>query len=191
MQIRNDTQRYGAVAQLFHWAIVVLVITQFVLATRAHDLPTYSPARVNMLADHKSVGITILLLALLRLGWRSLNPVPPAPVTTPYWQHRAARISHLLLYALILVMPVLGWLMSSARGFSVSWFRVVTLPDFIGRNESAFELLHAAHATLAKVLALVAIVHAGAALKHHFIDRDNVLRRMLPVRLKPEPTPKT
>jgi cytochrome b561 len=186
MQLRNDTQRYGAVAQLFHWAIVVLVITQFVLATQAHDLPN-NLAKLKLLAQHKSVGITILGLALLRLAWRLLNPVPPAPAGTRPWQLWAARWSHFALYALILIMPVLGWLMSSARNFPVSWFGLVTLPDFIAPSERAFDILHAAHATLGRVLAAVAIIHAGAALKHHFINRDNVLRRMLPVRLKPEP----
>lgn len=187
MQIRNDTQRYGALAQLFHWAIVGLVITQFVLATQAHDLPN-GLAKLKLLAQHKSVGITILGLAVLRLAWRFANPVPPPPTGTPHWQFWAARWSHFTLYALLFVMPVLGWLMSSARNFPVSWFGLVTLPDFIAPSERAFDYLHAAHSTFAKVLALVAIIHAGAALKHHFIDRNNVLRRMLPVRLKPEPT---
>lgn len=187
MQIRNDTQRYGAVAQLFHWAIVVLVITQFVLATLAHDLPN-GLAKLKLLAQHKSVGITILGLAVLRLAWRFANPVPPPPYGCKPWEIWAARISHFALYALLLIMPVVGWLMSSARNFPVSWFGFVTLPDFIAPSERAFDLLHATHATLARVLALVAIIHAGAALKHHFIDRDNVLRRMLPVRLQPEPT---
>jgi cytochrome b561 len=180
MHLRNTLTRYGAVAQLFHWAIVALVITQFVLAERAEGL---SPvAKIGILATHKSVGITILGLALLRLTWRLFYPVPPAPTSTPRWQQRAARVSHFLLYALLFITPVLGWLMSSARAFSVSWFGLVTLPDFIEPNKAAYETLHDAHEFMAKSLAVIAIVHAAAALKHHFFDRDNVLRRMLPVR---------
>ena len=180
MQLKNTLTRYGAVAQLFHWVIVVLILTQFVLAWRAHGL---SPvAKIGVLATHKSVGITILLLAVLRLTWRLFNPAPKLPAGTPRWQELAAHVSHFLLYALLFIQPVLGWLMSSARAFSVSWWGLVTLPDFIEPNKAAYETLHDAHEFMAKSLAVIAIVHAAAALKHHFFDRDNVLRRMLPVR---------
>lgn len=180
MQLKNTLTRYGAVAQLFHWVIVALIITQFVLATRAHGL---SPvAKIGVLATHKSVGITILALAVLRLTWRLFNPVPPLPAGTPRWQELAARVSHFLLYALLFVTPVLGWLMSSARAFSVSWWGLVTLPDFIEPDKAAFERLHDWHEAMAKTLAVIALIHIAAALKHHFFDRDDVLRRMLPGR---------
>ena len=179
MHLKNTLNRYGAVAQLFHWAIVALIITQFVLALRAKGL---SPvAKIGILATHKSIGITILGLALLRLAWRGFNPVPPLPPGAPRWQDRAAHVSHFLLYALLFITPLLGWLMSSARAFSVSWFGLVTLPDFIKPNKAAFESLHEAHEFMAYSLAVIAIVHAAAALKHHFLDRNDVLRRMLPV----------
>jgi cytochrome b561 len=181
MQIRNTQQRYGAVAQLFHWLIVALIITQFVLATQADRLGL-GPAKIAVLARHKSIGITIFGLAVLRLLWRTINPVPPTPSGVPRWQSIAGRISHIALYALILVTPVFGWLMSSARNFSVSWFGLVTLPDLIAPDRSKYELLHDTHETLAYTLAVIAIIHAAAALKHHFIDRDDILRRMLPVR---------
>jgi cytochrome b561 len=184
MQLKNSLTRYGAIAQLFHWTIVVLIVTQFVLAKRADDLPR-GVAKLAVLAQHKSVGITILTLATLRLGWRLFNPVPPLPVNTPRWQTWAAHSSHFLLYALLLIIPVLGWFMSSARNFPVSWFGWVTLPDFIEPSTAAFNFFHAAHTSLARVLAIIALLHIGAALKHHFIDRDNVLRRMLPVRERP------
>ena len=187
MQLKNTLTRYGAVAQLFHWAIVVLIITQFVLAKRAEGL---SPvAKIGVLATHKSVGITILALAVLRLAWRLFNPVPPLPAGTPRWQERAAHVSHFLLYALLFITPVLGWLMSSARAFSVSWFGLVTLPDFIEPNKAAFERLHEAHEVMAYSAGGTSrSMHIAAALKHHFFDRDNVLRRMLPV---PRPQPRS
>jgi cytochrome b561 len=179
----NSESRYGAVAQLFHWAIVALVVTQFILAWQEHQLPT-GVAKIAVLARHKSVGITILVLALLRLTWRAFNPVPPPPETSPSWQRTASRFSHFLLYALLILIPLLGWAMSSARNFPVSWFGLVTLPDFVAPNRAVYEFLHEAHETCAKLLFVVALVHAVAALKHHFIDRDNVLRRMLPMQLK-------
>jgi cytochrome b561 len=183
MQLKNDQSRYGGVAQLFHWVIVALVVTQFVLANKAGDLPL-GAAKLATLAQHKSVGITILGLAILRLLWRLLGPTPALPATTARWQHLAARASQFLLYALLLIIPILGWLMSSARNFPVSWFGLITLPDFIAPSEAAFDFFHAAHETAAKTLFVVAVVHAAAALKHHFIDHDNVLRRMLPVKLR-------
>jgi len=183
MHLRNNEARYGAVAQLFHWTIVALIVTQFVLANKGSHLPV-GPAKIATLAQHKSVGITILALAILRLLWRWLNPVPDTPPSTPRWQRITAHVSHFLLYALLLTIPVVGWLMSSARNFPVSWFGMFTLPDFIEPDRAAYEFLHDLHETLAKVLFAVALVHIAAALKHHFVDRDNVLRRMLPMKLR-------
>lgn len=186
MQLRNDETRFGVVAQLFHWAVVVLIIVQFILAARADDLPL-GPAKVAVLAQHKSFGITILALAVLRLLWRWFNPVPAEPLDIPQWQRVAARISHLALYGLLLITPVVGWAMSSARNFSVSWFGLVTLPDFVAPNRPAYDFLHQTHEILAMTLFWLALLHIAAALKHHFIDKDNVLRRMLPVKLKETP----
>lgn len=186
MQFKNDSSRYGVIAQLFHWAIVGLIITQFVLANKADKLPERSLALLQTLTTHKSIGMTIFGLAILRLIWRWFNPIPAIPPGTPRWQQLAAHISHWALYGLILITPLVGWLMSSARGFTVSWFGLVTLPDFVDRNTAAYEFFHETHEILATTILVLAIVHAAAALKHHFFDRDNVLRRMLPVKLKPE-----
>lgn len=183
MQLKNDESRYGAVAQLFHWTIVALIIVQFILANRGHDLPL-GPAKIAVLAQHKSFGITILGLMLLRLVWRWLNPVPVEPLDIPQWQRIAARISHIALYALLLITPVVGWFMSSARNFPVSWFGLVTLPDFIAPDKPTYDFLHETHELLAQTIFWLALLHIAAALKHHFIDKDNVLRRMLPVKLK-------
>jgi cytochrome b561 len=185
MRLRNDATRYGVVAQLFHWTIVVLIVTQFFLANKAGDLPR-GAAKLAVLAQHKSVGITILALAILRLAWRLMNPVPPQPAAEPRWQRMAAHVSHIALYSLLLITPVFGWFMSSARNFPVSWFGLFTLPDFIKPDKAVYEFLHGAHEALAKTLFVLALVHIAAALKHHFIDHDDVLRRMLPLRLKGE-----
>lgn len=185
MQMKNDTLRYGAVAQIFHWLIVVLVIAQFVLAGIAEGLPL-GVAKIAMLARHKSVGITILGLMLLRLLWRSLNPHPLMPDTIPQWQRRIAHIVHALLYALLIITPMFGWLMSSARNFPVSWFGLVTLPDLIQPDQAVYDFFHKGHKILAASLLIIITLHVAAALKHHFMDRDNVLRRMLPVGLKGE-----
>lgn len=185
MRFKNTELKYGPIAQLFHWVIVALVITQFLLAQRADDLPR-GPALLQTLALHKSIGITILALAIVRLAWRWVNPVPPMPPSAPRWQHVAARISHSALYGLLLLQPLVGWLMSSARNFPVSWFGAVTLPDLIEPSKSAYELFHEGHEILGQALLVLALLHAAAALKHHFIDRDDVLLRMLPWNRKTE-----
>jgi cytochrome b561 len=185
MQLKNSTTRFGIIAQLLHWAIVALIIGQFYLALKGDALPL-GMAKLAVLAQHKSFGITVLMLAVIRLVWRFVNPVPEEDPAMPAWQRIAARTSHIALYALIFVVPVVGWLMSSAKAYSVSWFGLVTLPDFIGQSDGAFAFLRELHEILAYTLAAVAIVHALAALQHHFIERSNVLRRMLPVKLKPD-----
>jgi cytochrome b561 len=180
MQLRNSLARYGVVAQMFHWIIVGLIVTQYVLAEIAEDARL--PAKIGVLANHKSVGMTILMLAVLRLAWRWSNPQPPMPEHMPPWQRLLAHLSHVALYGLLFAIPLSGWLMSSAKNYAVSWFKLFTFPDLIGPSESAFRFLNTTHEVLTNVLFAVAVLHILAALKHHFIDRDDVLRRMLPLR---------
>lgn len=182
MNLRNTTLRYGAISQLFHWTIVVLIIVQFVLALLSEDAPLFR--QLVLLARHKSFGMLILGLAILRLLWRWTNPTPPVPATMPAWQRIVAHVTHVALYALLILQPLTGWLMSSARGFQVSFFNLFAFPDLIAANESTYNFLHNVHDTLAGTLFVVVLVHAAAALKHHFFDRDNILRRMLPVKLR-------
>jgi cytochrome b561 len=178
MKFRNTTGSWGAVQKALHWIIVLLIINQWVIAERADDLAGL--AKLNALAWHKSFGITILMLALLRLAWRWLNPVPTLEGLAQPWERALAHLSHVLLYALIFAMPISGWLMSSAKAYSVSWFHLVQLPDLIGKSQPMFEILKDTHEVLFKVLVGVAVLHALGALKHHFIDRNDVLKRMLP-----------
>lgn len=179
MPLRNTTARWGSLAQLFHWVIVVLILVQFVLATQYNNLPL-GMAKLGVIARHKSVGITIFGLALLRLAWRLLNPTPELPNTLKPYERVLARITHFALYAIILLMPLTGWIMSSARNFPVSWFGLVQLPDLVGRNRAVYDFMHTTHDILAGTLIAVAALHVLAALKHHFILKDDTLVRMLP-----------
>ncbi len=179
MALRNTTARWGVIAQSLHWIIVALVITQFVLATIAHDLPL-GLEKLAMLARHKSVGITILALAVIRVIWRWSNPTPTLPDTLKPYERVLAKVTHVGLYLLLFAMPITGWLMSSARNFPVSWWGLVQLPDFIAPSKPLYELLRDIHGLLAWVLLATALLHAAAALKHHFVLKDDVLRRMLP-----------
>jgi cytochrome b561 len=179
MIIRNTTMRWGAVAQFLHWLIVALIIVQVVLATLADDLPL-GMKKLAMLARHKSVGITILGLAAVRLLWRWLNPTPPLPDTLRPYERVLAHLTHAALYFILFAMPLSGWVMSSARGFPVSWFGFIQLPDLVPKSKPLYAAMLATHEALAWTLGAVVLLHVAAALKHHFMLKDNVLRRMLP-----------
>ena len=185
MALKNSLERWGSLAMTFHWIIVVLIITQFVLALTAEALPL-GMAKLATLARHKSVGITILGLAALRLAWRLANrghnPLLPADLRP--WERGLAHLTHHGLYLLLFALPLTGWAMSSARNYPVSWFSLVTLPDFVAPSEALFAALQSTHKVLAWSLAAIAVLHVLAALQHHFFRRDDVLRRMLPVRLR-------
>ena len=181
MALRNTTQRWGWISQLLHWLIVALVIVQVTLASLADDLPP-GMRKLTLLAHHKSVGITILGLVILRLTWRWLNPTPALPDTLKPYERVLARCTHAMLYVLLCAMPLSGWTMSSARGFPVSWFGFIQLPDLVPKNKALYHTLLTTHGTLALVLGAVVTLHVAAALKHHFVLRDDVLRRMLPLR---------
>jgi cytochrome b561 len=171
--------RYGAVAQSFHWIIAGLIVTQFVLGWTAAGLPI-GLHKLAVLARHKSFGMTVLMLAVLRLIWRVRHAPPPLPAGMSRVERRLARATHAAFYVLLFTLPVSGWLMSSAKKFSVSWFGLFTWPDLIGKSESAFEMLRTTHHGLGLVLFSIAVLHILAALKHHFLNKDDVLLRMLP-----------
>lgn len=179
MAIRNTTRRWGALAQLLHWLVVLGIVSQFTLATLFDDLPA-GAKKLTLLSRHKSIGITILMLALLRLAWRWSNPTPALPDTLRPYERRLAKLTHVLLYVLLLAVPLSGWMMSSARGFPVSWFGFWQLPDLVPKDKALYETLLTTHGVLAWTLGIVATLHLAAALKHHFVRKDDVLRRMLP-----------
>jgi cytochrome b561 len=179
MTLRNTTARWGSTAQLLHWLIVALIITQVILASMAEDLPL-GMKKLAMYARHKSVGITILGLAVIRLAWRWANPTPTLPTTLKPYERVLAQLTHAALYLLLFAMPLTGWMMTSARGFPVSWFGFIQLPDFVPRDQALYNLMKETHDNLALALYVVVGLHVLAALKHHFMLKDDVLRRMLP-----------
>ncbi len=179
MPNRSSPTRYGAVAMSLHWIIAALIVTQFTLAWMADDLPL-GMHKLALLARHKSFGMTVLMLAVLRLSWRLFNPPPQLPVGMRPIERTLARSAHIIFYALLFAMPISGWLMSSAKNYSVSWFGWFTWPNLIGPNEETFSVLKSIHGILGWVLFATAVLHVLAALKHHFWNKDDVLVRMLP-----------
>ncbi|TAK54438.1 MAG: cytochrome b [Gammaproteobacteria bacterium] len=170
---------YTRTAIALHWLIAALIFTTFPLGVYMHELPL-SPTRVELYSYHKWIGVTILLLAVIRVAWRASHPAPPPVAGTPAWQRITAAATHHLLYLLVIIIPVSGWLMSSAKGVPTVWLGLVPLPDLVGKNEDLGELLEEVHETLNFLLLLLVVVHLVGALKHRFIDRDEVMARMLP-----------
>ena len=179
MSIRNTPARWGHVTQFLHWLIVALIIVPVVLANIAEDLPI-GPKKIGVYAWHKSFGITILLLAILRLLWRWANPTPLLPGTLKPYERVLAHVTHVGLYVLLFAQPLTGWMMTSARGFPVSWFGFLQLPDFVPKDRALYEAMKNTHGILALTLYAIVFLHVAAALKHHFLLKDDVLRRMLP-----------
>jgi cytochrome b561 len=171
--------RYGAVAIVLHWVLALAIPCAIAVGIYMHDLPL-SPHKLKVYSWHKWIGVTIFLLAVFRVLWRATHPAPPLPAAIPPWQRNAAQATHLLLYVLILVIPLSGWLMSSAYGVQVVYFGLLPLPDLLAKDKALADQLKELHQGLNITMALLLVAHVGAALKHHFVDRDDVLRRMLP-----------
>ena len=170
---------YTTTAVALHWLVALGVFGAFSLGLYMHELPL-SPTKLKLYSYHKWAGVTIFLLALIRLGWRATPPAPPLPDHMPRWQRMAAHATHHLLYVLIVAIPLTGWLMSSAKGFQTVWFGVLPLPDLLDKNKELGDTLALVHKTLNLSMAALVSAHVGAALKHHLVDRDDVLARMLP-----------
>lgn len=177
--MRNTSARWGPISQLLHWVIVALIAVQAALGLSGRLLPL-GVEKLALLARHKSIGITILGLATLRLLWRWLNPTPPLPSNLKPHERFLAHFTHAALYVLLFAMPITGWIMSSARGFPVSWFNLYQLPDLVPKSATLYDAMVTAHAALAIALALTVALHIAGALKHHFVLKDDTLRRMLP-----------
>ncbi|ALI04907.1 cytochrome b [Pseudomonas sp. FW306-02-F02-AA] len=180
----ND--RYTRTAICLHWLIALGLIGTFALGYYMPEL-AFSPTKLKLYSWHKWAGVTLFFLVLLRLGWRLGHPVPPLPTTVSPVMRFASHISHGVMYALMLAIPLSGWLMSSAKGFQTSWFGVLPLPDLLPKDDALGDRLIEVHKVLNYTLLVLVIVHTCAALKHHFIDRDNVLTRILPSKRQPDP----
>jgi cytochrome b561 len=159
--------------------MAALIFTLLGVGFYMHDLPL-SPWKLQIYSWHKWAGVTAFLLVLARLAWRLGHRPPALPATMPALMQLAAHAGHGLLYLLMLAIPLSGWLMSSAKGFQTVWFGVLPIPDLLAKDKALGDLLQSIHVSLNLTLIAVVVGHAGAALKHHFIDRDDVLTRMLP-----------
>ena len=179
-QAAVNSEKYTPLAMALHWLLGAAIVAAFILGLYMHELPV-SPSRLKLYNYHKWAGVTILALSALRLLWR-LTHQPPADVPMPAWQAKAAHLTHIALYALFFAVPLAGWAYSSAAGFPIVLFGVLPLPDFVEKNKELAEAIKPLHAALAFTMAGLVIAHIAAALKHQFINRDNLLARMRPGR---------
>lgn len=173
-------QRYSMTAIVLHWLVAVLIIGTFSLGVVMTDIPGISPTKLKYYSWHKWAGVTILALAAARLLWRLTHAAPGYPDSMPAWQRGAAGGLHHLLYLLMFAVPLSGYFYTLAAGYPVVYFGLFELPVLIDKNPDLKPLLEGVHYWLNMTLLAAVLLHIAAALKHHFIDRDGVLKRMLP-----------
>jgi cytochrome b561 len=170
---------YSPIARFFHWLVAAFLLANFLFGLTLSSL-ALSPEKLQRITWHKWTGITILGLVSLRLIYRLLVK-PPPPEPGPNWQLRAARLVHGSLYVLMFAIPLSGWCLSSAAGIRVVYLNLWELPALLPKNKAWVDGLKALHLSLNISMAVLVLIHVMAALKHHFVDRDMTLVRMLPI----------
>ncbi|WP_442947210.1 cytochrome b [Noviherbaspirillum sp.] len=180
MPARMDTRRYTKVAIFSHWLVALLIVSAFALGVTMVDIPGITPTKLKYFSWHKWLGVTVLTLACLRLLWRLTHAAPAYPDNMPVWQQGAAHSLHGLLYVLMFAVPLSGYFYSLAAGVPVVYLGIVPLPVLIAPDPELKALLKEVHYWLNVVLLGSVLLHLAAALKHQFIDRDGIFKRMLP-----------
>ena len=179
--IWNTATSWGAPAKALHWIIAVLVLIQVVLGFMAVTWPL-SPAKLDLFVLHKSTGMLVLALVLIRLAWRAANIIPLAASGSLALEQSAAKLCHFLLYLVLMFMPISGWIINSAAGIPLRLFWQFPLPAIIAPDKAVADAAERAHLALFVLLVVLLVIHVGAALLHHFSRRDAILTRMLPGR---------
>lgn len=179
----QHASRYTAPAIGLHWIVFLAVVCGWALGQYVSGLP-FSPQKLRYVSWHKWIGVSVFALAIARIAWRWYRPAPALPASMSLGQRRMARALHVLLYALLMVIPVTGWLYSSAAGVPTVWLGLVQLPDLLHKDKPIADAIRQIHSYLNWTLLALVAGHAAFALKHHFVDRDEVLARMIPA-LKP------
>ena len=183
MPLKNTENRWGGMAQSLHWLMALGILGNGILGLIMDEMPR-GMAKLNTFAIHKSIGLTVLALLILRVSWRLFDRAPPDE-PMPRWQRLAAHATHGVLYLLMLAIPLSGWIYNSLHGYPLQWFKWFNLPALMEKNEALSDLAGETHEVLFWVLVAVLVAHVGGALVHHWFERDNTLLRMLPfVRLR-------
>lgn len=177
MQLKNTQNNFGWIAIIFHWLMAILILGLLGVGLYMKRLPV-GLEKLQLYGWHKSFGILVLMLVIVRICWRSIN-VTPSLANLPAWEKYSARAVHYAFYFFMLAIPLSGWLMTSAAGLAPSIFGLFTLPNLVGPDDHLRHLLAQTHKYLAFALIATVCLHIAAALKHQLIDKDVILRRML------------
>lgn len=177
MLIKNSQTNYGIVSILFHWIMAIIIIGIIIVGLTMTRIKE-SPLQDTLFRFHKEFGILILILVIPRILWRFYNIIPTT-YSWPHWERFAAHTIHKFFYIIMFASPITGWLMNSAAAFPVSFFGLFYLPSLISENKPLASYLDKIHIYLAYTLIALIIIHIAAALKHYFIDKDDILQRML------------
>lgn len=177
MIFKNTDNRFGIITITLHWVMAILIIGLLILGIYMVELPV-SLAKLRYYGWHKEYGLLVLGLAIFRLFWRFYNINPRLDLS--FLEKLAARSVHWAFYFFMFAMPITGWVITSAAGLPASFFGLYTLPNIVSPNEETRLLFQEIHQWLGYALILTITMHASAALKHHFINKDNILKRMLP-----------
>ncbi|MEM7466659.1 MAG: cytochrome b [Pseudomonadota bacterium] len=179
MKLHNTAETYGVVTKLLHWVMAGLMIGLIWLGWYMVDLTYYDRWYNKSLEFHKSFGLVVFAVGLILIIWKQLSPAPELPQKLPKWQKIAAKAVHFLLLLFVLLLPVTGFLISTSAGKSVSFFTWFDLPPVIEVDEGLRDIAISTHFYLAYGVLMLVLLHAGAAIKHQFIDRDGTLARMI------------
>ena len=179
--------RYTRVAVWLHWIIAAIIVAQLIGGVVMHKLPNTVAWKYDAYQMHKSFGLVVLALALVRLGWRLTHKAPPLPEGTKTWERLLARGTHVAFYVLMIGVPLAGWWMISGSQYPSSFFFLAPIPDLPGAGILGHEAWEETHEIMAKLVMGLLALHVAAALKHHYVDRDGVLARMVPGLAKPRP----
>ncbi|MHB1544297.1 MAG: cytochrome b [Gammaproteobacteria bacterium] len=179
MPFRNDSLNWGVTAKTFHWSIATLVFVEFALGWLAVVWPL-TPTKLYLFIWHKSLGMVVLLLVVMRLIWRLFNPRPLFPVSVARWERVTAETVHGLFYAVLILLPFSGWLLNSATGVPFKIFGWFKLPELVAPSRPLMGIMIDAHILLGWALISLLAIHILAALRHHWFRQDVTLKRMLP-----------
>jgi len=180
MSLKNTSEKYGSVTKFLHWAIFLLFVTQYFLVYRREYFPKNSPEKLQYILLHVSIGVVVLIMALFMITWRYANSRPLMPTSMSYFEIISAKLVHYSLYAMMVVQPISGIVMSQLSGHHVNFFGWFDLPTLFAQNKYLGKLIFDIHVWGSYLIIGLVSIHVLAALFHHFVRRDSVLKRMLP-----------
>ncbi|HVJ52953.1 MAG TPA: cytochrome b [Aliidongia sp.] len=180
MPYKTSADRYGSVAIALHWLTAALIAAAILVIWSFGYAEPHTPLKTDLLIIHRSLGLTVLAVAIVRLAWRVIHGAPPLDLGLPAWQRLIALVTHWAFYLLFFVQPITGYLSTAADNHEVSYFMLFDVPQMVPYDHALAEAMDGVHSALQWVIYTLIVLHTGAALAHHYLFKDGTLRRMLP-----------